>query len=168
MPEKAMSVREAAQIAQKIADEMKLEMVDAELVKEPTGHFLRFYVDMEGGITLDQLEAFHRKLQPLVERVNYDYMEVCSPGADRPLKTQRDLDKALGKAVQAKTYKPVNGVKRFVGTLSGFADGVITIAAAGGEIALNQKEVAVIRPFIEVDEAELMRALPDEEPPRQK
>jgi len=161
---KAMPVKEAAQVALKIAEEMQLELIDVELVKEPTGHFLRFYIEKEGGIALPDLEAFHRKIQPLVERVEYDYMEVSSPGADRPLKTQRDFDRAMGLVVEAKTYKPVNGVKRFVGTLAGFEEGLITIAGSQGNIELNQKEVALIRPLIEVDEAELERALPDEEP----
>ena len=44
MPSKSMPVREAREIAQRIAAEMNVELVDAELVKEPTGHFLRFYI----------------------------------------------------------------------------------------------------------------------------
>ena len=86
-----MPVKEAARIAQKIADEMQLELVDVELVKEPTGHFLRFYIDRPDGIALDELESFHRRILPLVEAVEYDYMEVSSPGAYRPLKTERDF-----------------------------------------------------------------------------
>ena len=90
MPAKAMSIKEAGQIAQRIADEMQVELVDAELVKEPAGHFLRFYIEKPGGVALNDLEAFHRRILPLVERVEYDYMEVSSPGADRPLKNERD------------------------------------------------------------------------------
>ena len=64
-----MPVKEAAQIAQKIADELQVELVDVELVKEPTGHFLRFYIDKPDGIALNELENFHRRIQSLVERV---------------------------------------------------------------------------------------------------
>ena len=49
--------------------------------------FLRFFVDTDEGVSVDELENFHRRILPLVERVDYDYMEVSSPGADRPLKT---------------------------------------------------------------------------------
>lgn len=83
-----MPVKDAARLAQKLADELQLELVDVELVKEPTGRFLRFYVDTGEGVSVDELENFHRRLLPLVERVDYDYMEVSSPGADRPLKTE--------------------------------------------------------------------------------
>ena len=167
MPEKAMSVREAAQIAQRIADESQVEFIDVELVKEPTGRFLRFYVDRENGISLEELEVYHRRIQPLVERVDYDYMEVSSPGADRPLKTARDFERAMGLTVETKLYRPLNGQKRFVGELAGFADGTITLDADGTQITFKQKEVALIRPLIEVDEAELARALPDGEPQQQ-
>ena len=95
MPKKSMSVHEAAQIARKIAASQNVELVDTELKKEPTGYFLRFYIDTEEGVKLSELEAFHRAVQPLVENVEYDFMEVSSPGVDRPLKTERDFEKAL-------------------------------------------------------------------------
>ena len=103
MPSKSMPVREAREIAQRIAAEMNVELVDAELVKEPTGHFLRFYIEKPDGIALNDLEAFHRRILPLMERVEYDYMEVSSPGADRPLKTERDFERAAGLMVEVKT-----------------------------------------------------------------
>ena len=124
MPRQSMPVKEAALIAQKIADELQVELVDVELVKEPTGHFLRFYIDKPDGIALNELENFHRRIQPLVERVEYDYMEVSSPGADRPLKTERDFERAEGMTVELKTYKPVKGAKQFTGDLVGLRDGM--------------------------------------------
>ncbi len=55
MPGRSMPVREAREIAQRIAQEMQVELVDVELVKEPAGHFLRFYVDRPDGIALNDL-----------------------------------------------------------------------------------------------------------------
>lgn len=157
MPGHSMPVREAKQIAQKIAQEMQVELVDVELVKEPTGHFLRFYVDRPEGIALNDLEAFHRRILPLVERVEYDYMEVSSPGADRPLKTDRDFEKARGTAVELKTYRARDGQKEFRGTLAGLEDGqIVLIDAAGEEIRFDRKAVAVVRPWIEFDEEDLL------------
>ena len=166
MPEKVMPVRDAAAIAARLAEEMNFELVDVELVKEPTGHFLRFYIDKENGITLTELEAYHRKIQPLVERVDYDYMEVSSPGADRPLKTPRDFQKAEGLTVEAKTYKPISGQKHFVGTLVGLQDNMIVLDTPSGALRLAQKDVAVVRALIEVDEDELEQLLPDENEPK--
>ena len=158
-----MPVKEAAQIAQKIADELHLELIDVELVKEPTGHFLRFYIDRPGGVALNELENFHRRIQPLVERVEYDYMEVSSPGADRPLKTERDFARAEGLAVELKTYRPVNGAKQFTGDLVGLRDGMIVIRTGPEEeISFAKKDVAIVRPIIDFDEADLQDDVPVE------
>ena len=155
-----MPVREAKQIAQRIADEMNVELVDVELVKEPTGHFLRFYIEKPDGVALNDLEAFHRRILPLVERVDYDYMEVSSPGADRPLKTDADFERAAGMMVELKTYRPVNGGKQFTGELVGLEDGEIVLTASGGELRFAQKEVALVRPLIEFDEEDLQDDAP--------
>ena len=161
MPKKAMSVREAEKIAQQIAIEQNVELVDVELVKEPTGHFLRFYIEKPDGISLNELETFHRRIQPLVENVEYDFMEVSSPGADRPLKTERDFARAEGMEVELKTYRPVNGGKQFLGDLVGLKDGVISIITESGEtLAFEKKDVAIVRPVIEFSEEDLKDDVP--------
>ena len=160
MPGKSMPVREAKQIAQRIADEMGVELVDVELVKEPTGHFLRFYIEKPDGIALNDLEAYHRRILPLVERVDYDYMEVSSPGADRPLKKPADFERARGQTVEVRLYKAMEGQKAFTGELVGLVDGEIVLNAPGGELRFARKEVALVRPLIEFDEEDLQDDAP--------
>ena len=156
MAGKAMSVKQAAQIAEQIAQKQNVELIDVELVKEPTGHFLRFYIDKPDGIALDELEKFHREIQPLVENVAYDYMEVSSPGADRPLKTEKDFARAEGEDVELKTYRAVNGAKEFRGVLVGLIDGRVVVDVNGVErMSFPQRDVAVVRPLIEFTEEDL-------------
>jgi ribosome maturation factor RimP len=162
LPKKAMSVHEAEKIAQKIALEQNVELVDVELVKEPTGHFLRFYIEKPEGISVNELETYHRRIMPLVENVEYDYMEVSSPGADRPLKNERDFERAEGMTVELKTYRPVNGAKLFNGVLVGLNDGIIEIETADGKLQFNRKDVAIVRPVIEFDEDDLQDDVPVE------
>ena len=163
MPRHSMPVKEAREIAQRIAEEMQVELVDVELVKEPTGHFLRFYVDRPEGIALNDLEAFHRRILSLVERVEYDYMEVSSPGADRPLKTERDFDRAQGMVVELRTYRAIDGAKAFTGTLVGLqGDEIVIEDAAGAQLRFPRKAVAVVRPLIEFDEEDLQDDAPAE------
>ena len=163
MPRKAMSVHEAEKIAQKIAQEQNVELVDVELVKEPTGHFLRFYIEKPDGISVNELETYHRRIMPLVEDVEYDYMEVSSPGADRPLKKERDFERAQGMWVELKTYRPVNGAKVFQGELIGLKDGVIEINSGDEVLAFPQKTVAIVRPLIEFTEEDLQDDVPAEQ-----
>ena len=157
-------LKRAERIAERTAQELGYEFVDLELVKEPLGKFLRFYVDREGGISLDELEKYHRQILPLMEDVDYDYMEVSSPGADRPLKREKDFERFAGEMVEIKTYRPIDGAKQFTGELVGLKDGKIEIIAPDGQTrAFEQKAVAVCRLLVIIDEDELEADVPEME-----
>ena len=151
MPNNTALLARLASAAARMAEENGFEYVDTELVKEPSGRFLRVYIDKQGGITLNELEQFHKRIRPLADDIDYDYMEVSSPGADRPLKKPRDFERAMGLTVEVRLYKPMDGAKQFIGTLTGFENGVIEIEDASGKRSFEQKGVAQIRPFVDVD-----------------
>ncbi|WP_313891229.1 ribosome maturation factor RimP [Psychrobacillus sp.] len=109
-----------------ILQELHLELVEIEYVKEGQDWFLRIYIDTEtGGIDIEQCAQVSEKLSekldiedPISE--NY-FLEVSSPGAERPLKKEEDFVKAIGKFVYIKTYEPVKGAKEFEGTLLSYS-----------------------------------------------
>ena len=138
-------------LCQKLADKMNYELVDAELVKEGPGRYLRIYIDRPGGISLDELEKFHREIQPQLDRVDYDFLEVCSPGLDRPLKKDRDFEHALGGKVEVRLFKPVDGKKLFEGALRAWNAETVTIEDAAGLREFPRRGVALIKPVIEID-----------------
>lgn len=138
-------------LCQKLADKMNYELVDAELVKEGPGRYLRIYIDRSGGISLDELEKFHREIQPQLDRVDYDFLEVCSPGLDRPLKKDRDFEHALGGKVEVRLFKPVDGKKLFEGALRAWNAETVTIEDASGLREFPRRGVALIKPVIEID-----------------
>lgn len=135
-----------------LANEMQYELVDVELVKEGAGKYLRIYIDKPGGITLDDCEVYHRAIAPKVERVDYDYLEICSPGMDRPLKKQRDFDAHAGKEVQVRLYKPVDKKKVFEGVLVGLLDGEIVLDTPQGQLRFAQKSASRVVPVLRFDE----------------
>ena len=138
-------------LCQRLADKMNYELVDAELVKEGPGRYLRIYIDRPGGISLDELEAYHREIQPQLERVDYDFLEVCSPGVDRPLKKERDFERALGQKVEVRLFKPIDGKKLFEGALRAWNADTVTIEDAAGLREIPRRGVALIKPVIEID-----------------
>ncbi|WP_277584199.1 ribosome maturation factor RimP [Psychrobacillus antarcticus] len=109
-----------------ILQELNLDLVDVEYVKEGRDWFLRIYIDTpSGGIDIEQCAQVSEKLSekldvedPISE--NY-FLEVSSPGAERPLKKDADFANAIGKFVYIKTYEPVNGAKEFEGTLLSYS-----------------------------------------------
>ncbi|MBQ3079272.1 MAG: ribosome maturation factor RimP [Clostridia bacterium] len=162
MPNQGTTLASVEKTAIRLAQELGYEWIDLELVKEPAGRFLRFFIDKEGGITLDDVEAFHRRIQPFAENVDYDYMEVSSPGIDRPLKKEKDFERAKGFEIEVRLYKPLDGQKVYEGELVGLIDGKIVIGTPDGEKAFDQKAVAVARRVINVDEELLSSAFEED------
>lgn len=156
MPKKESGLGRMEQIATKTAAEMGFELIELELAKEPQGLFLRFYIDKPGGITIDDCEAYHKAVQPYTEQVDFDFMEVSSPGADRPLKKPEDFERARGKRVEVKLYKSDRGAKVHEGELIGLVDeNILIMNDQGEEMAFGKKTVALVRPLIEFDEEDL-------------
>ena len=143
------SVQMAEEAAARIATEQALELVEVTLQKEQQGKTLCIYIDQPNGVSLDDCERFHKAVQPLLDAVDYDFLEVSSPGVDRPIKTLRDFEKNRGALVEVKLFAPIDGAKLYQGTLIAMDDADVTVAlASGGEKTLPRKGVALIRPVI--------------------
>ncbi|WP_128894203.1 ribosome maturation factor RimP [Longirhabdus pacifica] len=106
--------------------EHQFELVDIEYVKEGKNYFLRIFIDKDGGVDIDDCgqisEYISEKLDeddPITEAY---FLEVSSPGAERPLKNEKDYLRAVGKHVYIKTYEPITGKKEFEGTLTAYEE----------------------------------------------
>ena len=158
------SVQMVEKLAQKVADELGLELVEVTLQKESRGKCLCLYVDKDGGITLDDCERFHKLVQPLFEDVDYDIMEVSSPGVDRPIKNMRDFERHKGDMVEVKLFAPVNGSKLYQGALTAMDDATVTITDTDDEaITFERKAVAIIKPMVDLEEEDFADVVLDDE-----
>ena len=97
-----------------------------EYVKEGSTWYLRAYIDKEGGITVDDCEIVAREMNEILDREDYiedSYVfEVSSPGLGRPLKKEKDYIRSMGKELEIRTYRSMNGSKEFYGVLTGYDD----------------------------------------------
>ena len=139
----------------KLAQEQQVELVDVELAREGASRYLRIYIDKPDGITLSDCETYHRAVMPLVERVDYDFLEVCSPGIDRPLKKQKDYDKHVGDLVEIHLYRAIDKCRRFEGELLGLTDGQVSLNVGGSEMHFALKDISLCKPVIVVTEEDL-------------
>lgn len=115
--------------------EQGFELVEVEYVQQAGRWSLRVFIDCPGGVTLDHCQAASQMLSPLLDAeqaVQGSYvLEVSSPGLDRPLRKPEDFERFTGELIKLKTYAPVEGRKRFTGSLCGFRDGMITVDCDG-------------------------------------
>ncbi len=107
----------------------QVELVDLTYQKSHGGWTLSLYLDKPGGITLDDCEAWSRRLDSILETAGVferSYvLEVASPGLDRPLRKTKDFEKFAGQKVHAKLFAPIDGQKNFHGVLLGADESVV-------------------------------------------
>ncbi|WP_066053379.1 ribosome maturation factor RimP [Robertmurraya korlensis] len=142
------------QIVEPIVNDLNLELVDIEYVKEGKSWFLRVYIDKDQGIDIEECGIVSEKLSEKLDELDpipYNYfLEVSSPGAERPLKKQKDYEKAIGKNVHIKTYEPIDGEKTFEGVLTNFTGDTVTV-----EVKIKTRKKTIEIPFDKVANARL-------------
>lgn len=111
--------------------EPKMELVDVEWINEYDAWYLKIFLAQEGNISLDDCQRMSKKINSELDAVTAleeaYFLEVSSPGLDRPFKTERDYERAIGKGVEATFYKKVDGLKIHLGILESLAPEFIVL-----------------------------------------
>jgi ribosome maturation factor RimP len=116
------------------------ELVDLEM--SPRARVLRIFIDKpekERGVDIDDCVAVSNQLSRVltVENIDYDRLEVSSPGLDRPLKKPADYERFAGSEIHLKLRIPFNGRRNFNGVLQGLQDGKVRLVLESGEAELD-------------------------------
>ncbi|WP_078595630.1 ribosome maturation factor RimP [Evansella clarkii] len=153
----AGNVREITEsIVTPILSDLALELVDVEFKKEGKNWFLRVYIERENGsgVDLDDCAAVSERLSEELDKRDpveqAYYLEVSSPGAERPLKNEKDVQRAVGKNIHVTTYAPIDGEKQFEGKLTEYDGDTLTI-----ETRVKTRTKVVEIPYDKVAKARL-------------
>jgi ribosome maturation factor RimP len=114
------------------------ELVDTQVSSR--GRMVRVFIDKPGGVSVDDCADVSHHLTRLfaVEGIDFDRLEVSSPGLDRPLRRAADFERFAGQRVDVRMRAPdANGRRRFVGTLQGMNGEVATVVVDGQAVELN-------------------------------
>jgi ribosome maturation factor RimP len=124
---------EQVELIEQAVSGLGYELVDSET--SPHGRLLRVFIDKPAGVTIDDCAAVSSHLSRLfaVENVDYDRLEVSSPGLDRPLKKPADWQRFAGHAVQFKLRVPVGNQRNFVGDVIGLREDRVVVRVEGEE-----------------------------------
>ena len=121
-----------------IVEEAGCELVDVEYVKEGGNWILRVIIDKNGGVSHEDCERVSQPLNRILDErdpISHPfYLEVSSPGLERRLKRPGDYERALGKLVEIRLFKAVDGTKRYEGYLESFDGKELSIRLDSGEI----------------------------------
>ena len=127
------------------------EYVGTEINKTGSGTELIIYADKPGGLMLDDCEKISRLIEPVIDAhdpiTDSYFLCVSSPGLDRPLKTQRDFARSVGKKVDVKLYRAADGRKEYTGVLAAYDEAGFTLEDG---MVFTHKDVAQVRLHVDI------------------
>jgi len=116
------------------------ELVDVERAGRG---LLRVFIDKPEGIAVEDCQVVSNQLTRLftVENIDYDRLEVSSPGLDRALKKEADFIRFVGQKAQIKLRMPIAARKNFIGVIGEINDGVLQLDVEGVPVAIELTNV---------------------------
>lgn len=126
-------VETVTELVKPILAEHNFYLYDMEFVKEGKSWYLRVYIDKDGGITLNDCATVSDQLSEALDNVEPDpipqayFLEVSSPGAERPLRNEEDYQRAVNDYIHVSLYQQINGKKVYEGTLTKLTDKKMTL-----------------------------------------
>ena len=147
-----------AELVKPLLEGTDLTLVDVEYVREKDW-YLRIFLDKPGGVEIDDCQFISEKLTSVLDEKdpipNKYYLEVSSPGIDRPLKKDQDFEAAYGSKVDITFVESWEGLKNLVGVLV-FHDAeavevrkIIKGKEFKNPVRIERNLIAIIRPHID-------------------
>ena len=125
-----------------------VKLWDVRFVKEGASHYLRIFIDKPEGVNIDDCTNVSHAVDPIIDEADpidcSYYLEVCSAGLGRELTRDEHFTAMLGKDVKIRLFKAVDGVKEFIGKLSSFENGIVTVEINGENKDFLRKEISKI------------------------
>ena len=130
-----------------------IELVEITYKRMQEGMTLRLLVDTPAGVRMDECEALNNFLSESLDRENvieeHYLIEVSSPGLDRPMKTDRDFERNLGKDIEVTTYEAIDGRKTHEGRFVGMSKEEIVMERGGVSVVIPRNKIALARQKLE-------------------
>ena len=132
-----------------IINNIGYKLYDVEYAKEAKNYFLRIFIDKEDGtIDLDDCEKVNDAITDILDEADYIkeqyFLEVSSPGIERVIRKNSQLEENIGVNIEIRLFKPISGEKVYQGILKKFNDEQITIENEA-EIDIPRKNISLIK-----------------------
>lgn len=132
---------ELIKLIEMTAEGLGYEVVDVEM--SPRGRLLRVFIDKPEGVDVEDCAVVSNQLTRVftVENIDYDRLEVSSPGLDRPLTKRAHFERFAGEEVQLRVRIPVGNQRNFTGTLRGIEADTVVLATATEEFRFAFEDI---------------------------
>lgn len=137
------------ELARPVVEEEGCSLWDVEYVREAGSWYLRVFIDKEGGVGIEDCERISRRLDPILDEadpISESYtFEVGSAGAERELKRPSDFEAFMGHEVELRLYQAVEGSKVFVGELTDYENGDVSLKVGKNDMRFMKSQVALVK-----------------------
>ncbi|HLR53113.1 MAG TPA: ribosome maturation factor RimP [Pseudogracilibacillus sp.] len=126
-----VNLKEIEEMITPILEATSVELSDIEYVRHGKEAFLQIYIDKDGGVDLNDCSIVSEKISELLDQNDpikeAYFLEVSSPGAEKPLKTKEDFEKHVNDNIFVSLYVHVGDDKKYEGVLKSFQNDIVTI-----------------------------------------
>ena len=147
-------------LAEPFAEQLGLTLWDVRFVKEGASWYLRYLIDKEGGVNIDDCVALSRLINPVLDEadpISQSYcLEVMSPGIERELLRPEHFEAYMDCAIVVRLIRPRDGVREFAGILTAYdEDGTVHIVDEDeNALAFEKKDIALVHVIDDWDDEE--------------
>lgn len=139
-----------------IVESLGYSIWDVSFEKEGAYWYLRVFADHPDGMTIEDCETLTRPINAAIDAadpISQAYvLEVGSAGLERELNQPQHFDQTMGMAVRARAFRPVDGVREWIGTLAAFDGERVTLDTdEGGAVTLALEELSYVRRYVNVE-----------------
>jgi len=130
------------EIADRVARPAGIEIAEIELLGTGAARVVRVSIDKEGGVSHGDCESVSRQLSEELDAGNVIpdeqayQLEVSSPGVERRLSRPRDFERFVGQKIKVSLREPIEGAKRYEGSLTSYSEGIVTLVTTEKTVAI--------------------------------
>jgi ribosome maturation factor RimP len=153
------TVQIAERLIEPILAELGLRLWDVRFEKEGGDWYLRYLIDRPEGVTIQDLENVNKAVDQILDREDpipgHYVLEVSSPGAERQFTRDWHYEENIGSLVRVRMIRPVEGIREFVGELTGHDGQNVAILLGDDEEAMEmtfaKKEAAFVKLYVDFE-----------------
>ena len=133
----------------KTVNELGYEIYDVMYVKEGKDNYLRIFIDNNSGISLDDCEKVNNAITDMLDEADIIkdqyFLEISSPGVERHIRKNQQLEEHIGKDINVRLFKPIDKQKDLTGTLQKFDNEQVVLLINAQEVSIKRDNISSMK-----------------------
>ena len=137
------------ELVTKTINELGYKVYDVMYVKEGKDNYLRIFIDKESGISLDDCEKVNNAITDMLDETDIIkdqyFLEISSPGVERHIRKNQQLEEHIGKDINVRLFKPIDKQKDLTGTLQKFDNEQVVLLINEQEVSIKRDNISSMK-----------------------